>query len=69
MSSNKTSPRKNHADCILVNPPDDFCRYPYLGFWYLAATLLLINNVIVCFFFYLASIFRKRFFDSGYGCG
>jgi hypothetical protein len=39
MSSNQTSLRERHVDCILVNPPDDFSRYPYLGLCYLAATL------------------------------
>jgi len=39
MPSNHKSSPKRHIDCILINPPDDFSRYPYLGLCYLAAVL------------------------------
>ncbi len=30
----------NNLDCLLINPPDEFSRYPYLGLCYLCASLL-----------------------------
>lgn len=35
----KVSENNMGLDCLLINPPDDFSRYPYLGLCYLAGSL------------------------------
>jgi len=34
---------KNKLECLLINPADDFSRYPYLGLCYLAGSLISSN--------------------------